>query len=180
MLGKDEVKLDYISWEIAKDLNRWRNLPEIRDWCRQHSLIDDDSQRKWYEWQSSDPNTEMFVICVDKPDVEDEFDIVGVCGLTSIDWVHRRAEFSCYVFPNQQRKGYANSALHVLFDHAFDDLNLNLIWGETFAGNPALDFFIDVLGMKEEGIRRQFYYKKGKYIDAHMLSITREEWLSQR
>ena len=54
--------------------------------------------------------------------------------------------------------------------------NLNVIWGETFEGNHAYDMFLK-LGMKHEGTRRQFYFKEGKHIDAHLVSITRQEFM---
>jgi RimJ/RimL family protein N-acetyltransferase len=176
MIGKTEVKLDFLSHNEALLLNEYRNLPEIRDWCRQHSLIDEEQQLKWYHWQSSDPNTQMFGINVKLPEKANAHFLAGVCGLTSIDWVHRRAEFSCYVFPKYQRRGYCETALIELFDHAFNNLNLNLVWGETFENNPALTLFTDILGMQKDGVRRQFYYKNGSYIDAYMLSITAQEW----
>lgn len=163
------IELGYIDRTIGLYLNHYRNNPDIREWCRQTGLIDDKAQEKWYNWQSEDPNTEMFLI-------KDENKIaVGVCGLTSIDHIARKAEFSCYIFVSEQRKGYCKEALKILFAYGFDSLNLNLIWGETFESNPALKLFLS-LGMKEEGIRRSFYYKEGKYINAHLVSILKDEF----
>ena len=106
--------------------------------------------------------------------------LVGVCGLTDINLIHRRAEFSLYIFPEYHRRGYAKDALKALFRHGFDDLNLHSIWGETFDGNPALSLFTDKLGMVYEGTRRQFYFKNGKYVDAHIISLTKEEFYERR
>jgi ribosomal-protein-alanine N-acetyltransferase len=100
---------------------------------------------------------------------------VGVCGLTDIDLVNRRAEFSLYIAPHMHRQGLGTVALKLLLGRGFDDLGLNVIWGETFKGNPALDMFRRV-GMDIEGWRRDFYYKEGEFLDAALVSITREDW----
>jgi RimJ/RimL family protein N-acetyltransferase len=101
--------------------------------------------------------------------------IVGVAGLTSIDRLARRAEFSLYIGPEHHGEGYGRKALIALFTKGFRDLGLNLIWGESFDGNPAIRLF-ESLGMIREGTRRDFYFKDGRFIDAHLFSIRSTEW----
>ena len=161
-------QLDIISEGDLAYMRHNRNLPEIRDWCRQVGLIDPIQQEDWHKRISSDPTIRMYTIYMG--------DSVGVCGLTDIDHVNQRAEFSCYIYPEHQGSGYATKALKTLFKHGFDDLNLNMIWGETFEGNAAIHIFTEKLGMFLEGTRRNFYYKKGKFLDAHLLSISKEEF----
>lgn len=101
--------------------------------------------------------------------------LYGVAGLTSIDWVNRRAEFSLYINPDCQSKGFGEAALRHLLKHGFEVLNLNLIWGESFDGNPAMRLFSRV-GMRPMGVRRQFYFRDGKYLDAYLWDITKAEF----
>jgi RimJ/RimL family protein N-acetyltransferase len=147
-----------------------RNIYGIWKWCRQYDLIDDTSHSIWFEKQSKDASVSMYQIS--SPDGH----VVGVCGLTDIDKHNQRAEFSLYTFNDQQSRGYGKAALKTLLSHGFMNHNLNVIWGETFEGNPAYDMFLK-LGMKHEGTRRQFYFKDGKHIDAHVVSITRQEFM---
>lgn len=166
------IALDYIS-EDGMFLNIVRNNENIRKWCRQVGLIDDLQQESWLRKISTDPHIRMYSI----KDIGSKVgQFVGVCGLTDIDHINQRAEFSCYIFPEMQRNGYACKALKLLFRHGFNDLNLNIIWGETFQGNPAYGLFIKKLGMKHEGTRSQFYFKNGKFIDAFLVSISRREF----
>jgi RimJ/RimL family protein N-acetyltransferase len=65
--------------------------------------------------------------------------------------------------------------MKLLFGRGFEDLGLETIWGETFDGNKALKMFKE-FGMKVEGVRRNFYYKEGGFINATLVSMTREEW----
>lgn len=155
---------------------RWRNDYVIWKWCRQTGPISDAEQVRWFNKQSEDPTVRMFKVLAT---VDGKSAPVGVAGLTSIDFMNSRAEFSLYIAPEAQRKGLGRLALALLLDHGFDNLGLNLIWGESFEGNPAIDLFIS-LGFMREGVRRQFYFRDGKRIGAHLFSITSGEWREHR
>lgn len=155
--------------EIPIDARIWRNDPSVFKWCRQYSLITQSDHDAWLERLKSDHSIKMFSI------VTTSSQPVGVCGLTSIDKHNQTAEFSLYIAPKEQSKGYGKDALWSLLNHGFFDLNLNRIWGETFDGNPALDMFID-LGMKEEGTLRASYFRSGKYINSKIVSMLRDEF----
>jgi RimJ/RimL family protein N-acetyltransferase len=166
------MKLRRLEPRDLEDTFAWRNDPEVWIWCRQYAPLHREKHVEWYDWQAKDPAVSMFAITV----AYDEPRLVGVCGLTSIDHVNARAEFSCYIAPEHRGNRYAERALQGLFSHGFDYLNLNSIWGETFEGNPASGLFLK-LGMTHDGIRRNGYYRGGMYIDAHLYSLLKSEYL---
>lgn len=149
-------------------IRSWRNDYEIWRWCRQNDLISDIDQAKWFERQSKDPSIKMYGV------FSNIDELVGVCGLTSIDQVNRRAEFSLYIGVNHQEQGYGRKALKILLQHGFKNLGLHQIWGETFEDNPAASMF-ESLGFKHDGTRRSFYFKDGKFIDCHLYSVFESE-----
>ena len=165
--------------EDSHKLRAWRNNMSIWKWCRQNDLIEYHEHHDWFEKQRTDPSIKMYQIQVGTIGIGsgEPLNVAGVCGLTSIDTLNRRAEFSCYVGPEYQKKGYAKAALKTLFDHGFKNLGLKLIYCETFEGNPAIHLFENTLKMKREGVRRSFYFKDGKFIDAVLLSVLDTEWL---
>ena len=162
------VSLGTISKSQLEKLRKWRNHHEIWRWCRQNDLISEHDQDAWYSRIISDSTIKMYTI-------SDHAQVVGVCGLTSIDLHNRRAEFSLYIGPEHQHKGHGRACLRSLLRHGFDNLGLNIIWGETFEGNHAYSMF-ESLGFLWEGTRRQFYYKAGNFVDAELYSVTREEF----
>jgi RimJ/RimL family protein N-acetyltransferase len=120
------------------------------------------------------------VTLAEKPTVSDWDDLdpltnIGVAGLTSIDRHNRSAEFSLYIAPEHQKKAYGAKALELLLYHGFEDMGLNRIWGEVFAGNPAMHMF-QKLGFKAEGCLRDTYWKHGEFIDSHMISMLAREF----
>lgn len=147
----------------------WRNNPTIYRWCRQYEPVTREHHDAYWARVACDPNTKMYA-------VYNRSSVVGICGLTSIDWINRRAEFSLYIGPEYQDRGYHEAALRALCLHGFNVLNLNCIWGESFEENPAIKVFKRV-GFKEEGRRRQFYFREGKYIDATLFSLLRDEYV---
>lgn len=155
-------------------LMNWRNDYKVWKTCRQNDLINERQQHAWYDKIFTDPAIKMYLI-KNKTFPEES---VGVCGLTSIDLYNRHAEFSLYIAPEFQGKGYSKNALRTLLTHAFNTLNLNLVWGEVFEDNKANEIFKSI-GFKHEGVRRDFYFREGKYLDAHLYSIKSGEFFSR-
>jgi len=162
------VMLDAIDQGHLAKLKLWRNDPKVYEWCRQNTLISYDDQIEWFHRQRDDPSIRMFL-------VRTGHEIVGVAGLTDIDLINRRAEFSMYIGPEHQGQRYAKPALKTLFHYGFNTMGLNRIWGETFEGNRALGIF-KAMGMEVEGERKEFYFKNGHYINCTLVSISGDEF----
>jgi len=169
--GAVTVRLRELNTSDAEQARRWRNDERIWRWCRQNDFISDLNQRDWFNAQHADRTIKMYAIEVDSNEFKNVF--VGVCGLTDICHVHSRAEFSLYVSPESQGKGIGRAALHALLKHGFMNLNLRQIWGEVFDGNPAMKTFLDI-GFEETGHRPEFYFKDGKYLCAHLITLFRD------
>lgn len=151
-----------------ESLFAYRNDPAVAQWCRDSAPLHYEGHKAWYLAQTKNPKVSLFAI-------DDGPPACGVCGLTDIDLVHRRAEFNIYVGKEHQGKRLGRDALIALFRYGFYTLGLNRIYGETFEGNPALILF-KRLNMTEEGLRRDFYYRDGRFINAHLISISRESF----
>lgn len=145
-----------------------RNHSKIYSHCRQHTLVSQQEQREWFERQHKDPTIKMFAI-------SDGITQVGVCGFTSIDMLNRNAEFSLYVGPEFQGYGYGVKALKTLLRHGFEDWGFKRIWGEVFSTNVRAKSVFDYMGFKTEGTLRKTYWKKGQWIDSHIISLLRGE-----
>ena len=147
-----------------------RNDPGVYKWCRQYAPLHWSGHEAWYNWQATSKDCEMFA--VERLDSGYNLsDPVGVCGLTSIDYINSRGEFSLYIKRENQGCGFGREALILLFDFGFNTLGLNRIWGESFEKNPASSTFLS-LGMEHEGVRKEFYFRNGNYIDANLYSIS--------
>ncbi len=148
--------------EEKEQFFHWRNEYQIYKWCRQTGPISESHHHKYWYLVDNEDDKKFWAV----RDVTDGgYATVGCAGLTDIDYINRRAEFSLYIGTAWQGQGLGKKALKELFDKGFNELNLN----------PAMKMFKD-LGMKEEGTRRSFYWKEGTYIDCHLVSILASEW----
>lgn len=168
------VKLGPLSKVPQFQMLEWRNNPLIYKWCRQNKPLEDWEHEGWFASLPGRTDLKMYGIFSTQSNNVGVFAFLGICGLTSIEHINSRAEFSLYIGPEHQKNGYGENALKTLCKHGFETLNLNSIWGESFDGNPAIKTF-EKLGFKKEGTRRQFYFREGKYIDAHIYSLLRSE-----
>lgn len=164
-----KVKLGPLNKENLEIYRLSRNSVSIYRFCGQYDLITKEDQERWFNNQISNRHSKMFEV------INGKDELVGVCGLSDIDHVHRRAEFNIYVVPEYQGNGYSREALQCLFKWGFNSLNLNLIWGETLENNHTAIILFEKLGMKRDGYRRSYYYKDGVYLGAYMFSLLGEE-----
>jgi RimJ/RimL family protein N-acetyltransferase len=118
-------------------------------------------------------DTVVFVIAdkaTDKP--------VGVCGLYLIHWICRRGEFRILIGEDASRgKGLGSEAARLTVAYGFDTLNLETIYLGVNAENKGAIGSYEKAGFVREGIRRRLIYRNGRYYDALMMSILRDEYL---
>lgn len=110
----------------------------------------------------------------------DEFPaLVGVGGLTHIQWENGITEISLITDPKMAGRGYGREIVSRLLCVAFDQLRMKTLIAECYNHNPALAFWHK---MAEEFHalppvtmpRRKFWY--GKLIDATLFTWTDEAW----
>ena len=159
-----------IEREDLRQLQIWRNLPEIRNRCREYRLLSMENQINWFESLADDKSVCMFA-------VEFEDHLIGVCGLTGINWVNRGAELSIYIGPDAVRRtGHGKETVKKLLEIAFTELNLNRVWLECYQFNqPGLRLF-ESCGFISEGVLREHVFKNGWYVSSVMMGILKSEW----
>ena len=92
------------------------------------------------------------------------------------DILHDWIEIGYDVVPSERRKGYASEAIQILVDYLFLYKDIPRISVCTDARNIAAIKAAENVGFKKEGIVRNGGFAKGKFVDACLLGILREEW----
>lgn len=162
----------YLTGDLPLSLAyKWRNNPSIYKFCRQHTLISPQDHNSYLNnINNSSSNVKLFGI------KSEDKEYIGVCGFTSMEHINRTGEFSLYIAPQYQGKGYAKNIMLALMKVGFNDLNFNRIWGEVFeTNNKALNLFYS-LGFTKEGELRDSYYKNGRYINSIIISQLKKEY----
>lgn len=152
------------------------DLPILRDWrnalmrnFRQWRYLSLENQEAWFKAISSSNEHVMLAF-------EENHALLGVVGLTYINWQTRKAEVSIYIGPEHQGKGHGEVALAMLLDYGFKNLGLHRIFGEIFEFNqPNIELFTK-LGFKLEGTMREAHFDDGRYWDTKIMAILEGEW----
>ena len=104
---------------------------------------------------------------------------VGMISLVDVDTLHRRAEAGRFLIGEEAAvRGIpaAVEAMKLLYELAFDRLNLLRVFGTMSSDNVAILRWQLYLGMKEEGRFRRHYFINGHFQDAIWLGLLEEEY----
>lgn len=131
------------------------------------------AQEKWYENHYCDKDFRFMIEA-------GEDGTIGVATLLDIDWKNRMAQHGIKLANIEQRgKGYGTDAVMAIMRYAFDELGLNRLNGAWFPENIASKNMYMKCGWKEEGIRRNYIFKNGRYHDLVETGILAEEYYEQ-
>ena len=136
-----------------------------------------ENQRRWFDSAVVKDNRILMFAVVELESGE----LVGVCGLTYINWVHRNADLSLYIgkddlYIDTDREGYAWETMDILLGYGFDELNLHKVWSEIYAFDGQKHSLFEAYGLKRDAVLRDNYFYDGEYQDSHVYSILAPEW----
>tara|TARA_Y100001973_G_C5196530_1_gene334638 strand:+ start:613 stop:1143 length:531 start_codon:yes stop_codon:yes gene_type:complete len=149
-------------------IHKWRNSECLRHYFREYRELSMIQIKDWYRKMIPDNRFEMFVI-----EKFDANEIIGVAGITHIDWVNRHADLHFYIGQDDKwiDDTYSKNAMKILLDYGFNTLNLNKLWTEVYEVDKKKLHFYNSLGFTLDGSLREHYFYKGRYYTSHMLSL---------
>lgn len=166
------IKLRAIECEDLERLRDWRNALLETGVVRQWRYLNMNDQLRWFaEITAPDSRNLMLGVC------DSQGALIGVVGLTHLDWQKRCAEISIYIGDTEMRgKGYGEAALRALLDYGFGKVGLHRIFGEIYAHNEANVHLFEKVGFALEGRLRHRQFHKGQWIDSLVYGMLEGEW----
>lgn len=104
--------------------------------------------------------------------------LIGAMGLR-FDWQNQSAELGYWIGKPYWNQGYATEAAQAVLEYAFRQRNLNRVEARHMTKNPASGRVMQKIGMTYEGTLRQSIYRFGRFEDAALYSILREEFFDE-
>lgn len=105
--------------------------------------------------------------------------LIGTIGFMGIKVEHACAEVGYSLKRSMWNKGIITEALQAILCFGFFGLGLHRIDAMHECDNPASAKVLQKAGMQYEGISRQKYYNKGRYVDVCHYGITFTEFIQQ-
>ena len=129
------------------------------------------AQEKWFESHYNDRTDFRFII--ETP----EDGAVGVISLTDIDWKNRSATHGIKLANKENRgKGLGTDALMALMRYAFEELQLHRLNTTWFVDNLPSKRMHLKCGWVEEGVQREYVFKRGKYHDLTVAGVLESDY----
>jgi ribosomal-protein-alanine N-acetyltransferase len=110
--------------------------------------------------------------------LKDNDELVGAVYFTQLDKKHKHVELSYWLDDKHWNKGIMTEAGICVVDWAFQNLDLERIYGMCFTNNPASGRVLENVGMRYEGTSRHEYTKKDQWVDLDHYAILRFDWES--
>jgi len=161
-------------------IKEWRN--EQMDVLRQSKPLTDEDQKRYFDgpvrasFEQPHPRIMLFSYLLDDR-------LIGYGGLTNLDWSNKRAEISYLLETSRSsetnREQYTadfSSFLTLMKRIAFEELDLNRLFTETFDIRPLHIAILEHNGFHYEGRMRQHVHMNGQYIDSLLHGCLVEEY----
>lgn len=155
-------------------LHKWANDPVTQDGIGEiHFPSSLDFHDAWFTNLKTDRLNQRFVVEI--PDVG----IIGISSIINIDWRNRHAWHGLVIGDSSHRgKGYGVDAIMATMRYAFDELNLERLDGSMIEYNAQslATYCGPKLGWREEGRKKNYFYRKGRFWDQVIVGVTRADY----
>ena len=153
---------------------RWFTDAEVLRNLAMFAPMSDAAEEAWFDRMlaAQGATDYHFVICA----IADGRPI-GTTGLHNLDLRNGSAEFGIAIGEKAEwGKGFGTDALRAICDFGFGELRLERISLIVYAGNDRARRSYEKAGFTLEGTLRGSHFARGERLDAHVMSLLREEW----
>ena len=155
---------------------QWFNDPEVIQYLGLYLPMTEMSEQKYIEDLGTAKSATDAVFVIEAIDGE-KSKPVGNIGLHRINPKDHNATFGIAIGDkNYWSKGYGTEAAALIIRYGFEQLNLHRISSSAFSFNERSIKMHLKVGFKEEGRRREVFFKNGAYCDEVMFGLLREDW----
>ena len=158
--------------EDAPRIQAWINDPEVTATLAFYRPMNLQAEEEFIRHVNEGEHDMVLGIAVKETDA-----LIGVTGLHRIDFKNRHTSFGISIGEKSEwGKGYGTEATSLMVQYAFETLNLHRVWLQVYETNERGRRCYAKVGFQQEGVLRQERYHAGRYWDAILMGILREEW----
>jgi len=172
------INLVVLTEEIIEKTNwyNWFNDEENTKYMQKHYFPNTkEMQLDFFKNEIENSNTKIQLGIFHKADQI----MIGTLSLNNIDFMNRKCEISGFIGEKkyQTLKPFLE-ANELLIKHAFEQLNMNRIYGGSLNKDVA-DLFVRLLHFDEEGILKEDVFKNNKYNNVYLIGLSEKKYNSK-
>ena len=163
----ENVYLDVLDIHDIEKVRIWRNEAAKEGVYRTPYLLTRNMQLKFFEEVVCNRNSNSRYLAIRKKEenfvdiISEKNKLIGIAGLTGIQWENRIAEIALTLSPEYVGKGYGKQSFILVLTEGFSNLNLINVYGECYYCNPKIKFWekmiIDFNGYKTMLPARKYF-----------------------
>lgn len=165
--------------DLTGNMAKWANDPEITEYMVMGTVPGSGSM--YCSWDSPEVEFEklqnskhdvIFAIVDKKTD-----EVIGNAGLYEINWLARHAELRIVIGEKKHwGKGLGPDVTATIVKYGFEKLNLHKVHLGCNADDKRANRCYEKVGFVKEGTIRDYHFRNGKYYNANLYSILRDEF----
>lgn len=167
-----DITLRSIEERDLEKLRALRNHPDTWMNLTDPTLIDAESQKKWFQSLQGRSDRKYFSLAAKG------HDLLGVVRMDEIDKQNRSIRVGCDIVPEARGQGWGTKAYGAILKYCFDELNNHRVWLCVLDFNAAAIAVYKKAGFKDEGKYREAVFRDGKYHDYLVMSVLEGEYRS--
>lgn len=170
MFKHGEISLRPVESRDLESLRALRNHPSTWLNLTDPGLVDEESQKKWF--QSLQGRTDRMYFAVSLADR----DFIGLVRMDEVDRQNRSIRVGCDIVPELRGQGYGTKVFQAILCYCFNFLNFHRVWLCVIDYNTNAIGLYKKSGFVEEGRYREAIFRDGKYHDYVVMSILDSEF----
>lgn len=171
----EKVVLRAIEKKDLEFLREMINDPEMEKAVVGWSFpVSEHEQVIWYEKQILNKSSIKFIIEADGKNI-------GLATIDEIDWKNRKALHGIKLYGKDIKgRGYGTEVVNLIMKYAFEELQLNRLYGSILEYNEASIKLYKKCGWTIEGTSRKSIFKNNRYHDELQLGILKEDYINAK
>lgn len=107
-------------------------------------------------------------------ELKSEKKVIGTCGYHNWQREHFRAEIGYELNPKFWRNSYMKEAILPILIFGFESMRLHRVDAFIDPSNISSEKLLQSLNFKDEGTLRDYFFEKGKFVDAKIFGLINE------
>ncbi|WP_345991088.1 GNAT family N-acetyltransferase [Chryseobacterium sp. Chry.R1] len=172
ILETDRLILRQLTRNDAKDLFEYFSLDIVMEYYDLATFTELEEAEKLIDTFNNDfENNKGFRWAIE---LKGENKVIGTCGYHNWFHEHFKAEIGYELHPEYWQKAYMKEAVQPILSFGFEKMNLHRIEAFIDPANISSEKLLFSAGFQKEGTMRDFFFEKGKFVDATIFGLLKD------
>ncbi|MEY8758303.1 GNAT family N-acetyltransferase [Chryseobacterium tongliaoense] len=172
VLETERLSLRQLTQNDAEDLFEYFSLDEVMEYYDLETFTRlQDAENLINHFNTQFENKKGFRWAIE---LKSEKKVIGTCGYHNWFHEHFKAELGYELHPEFWRQSYMKEAMLPILTFGFETMHLHRIEAFIDPANISSEKLLLSSGFQEEGMMRDFFFEKGRFVDAKIFGLISE------